>query len=158
AAYRQACDAGNSLACTNLGWMLQFGHGLKIDLEEAVRVYRRGCQGSACGGPNNVGCVNLGRMLSDGVGVKADPFEATRIFRQVCDRSPLNDEDAGEIARACSLAGTASLIGKGAAKDIQAAMALLEKGCSAGDSFGCFNLATVYDSGEEVKHDKARAM
>ena len=158
AAYRQACDDGNALACTNLGWMLQFGHSLKIDLGEAVRLYRRGCQGSACSGPNNVGCVNLGRMLRDGVGAKADSFESTRIFRQVCDRSPLNDEDAGEIARACSLAGTASLTGKGAAKDIQQALALLEKGCAAGDNFGCYNLATLYDNGNEVKRDKTRAM
>lgn len=149
-AYRQACDDGNPLACTNLGWMLQFGRGGRADVEEAVRLYRRGCRGSACSGPNDVGCVNLGRMLRDGVGVKEDPFEATRLFRQVCDR--------GEIPRACSLAGTASLIGKGAPKDVQVALTLLEKGCDAGDPFGCYNLATMYDNGDDVKKDKERAL
>ena len=156
--YQQACDGGNSLACTNLGWMLQFGHGGKIDLEEAVRLYKRGCKGSSCSGPNNVGCVNLARMTRDGVGTKEDAFEATRLFRQVCDRAPINDEDAGEIARACSLAGTASLIGKGAPKDVERALTLLEKGCDAGDTFGCYNLGTIYDNGDDVKQDKARAI
>lgn len=103
--YRQACDAGNSLACTNLGWMLQYRHGGRADVEEAVRLYRRGCEGSACVGPNNVGCVNLGRMLRYGVGVHADEREAMRIFREVCSRTAINEEDAREIADACSLAG-----------------------------------------------------
>ena len=100
-AYREACDFGNSLACTNLGWMLQFGHGGKADVEESVRQYRRGCEGPSCTGPNNVGCNNLARMLSAGVGIAKDEAEAKRILEQVCGRVPQNDEDAHEIATAC---------------------------------------------------------
>ncbi len=153
AAYRQACDDGNSLACTNLGWMLQFGHGGRVDLEEAVRLYRKGCQGSSCTGPNNLGCVNAARMLREGSGVEADQFEATRIVRQVCDRTPVNDEDGREIAHACSLAGTAFLVGEGAEKNLQLALPLLEKGCAANDTFGCYNLGTIYEGS-----DKPRAL
>lgn len=156
--YEQACDGGNALACTNLGWMYQFGHGVRADAGEAVRLYRRGCEGSRCTGPNNVGCVNLGRMLLEGTGAPADPFQATRIFREVCDRGSKGDDYAEDVARACSLAGTAFLIGKGAVKDIQQALTLLEKGCAAGDPFGCYNLGTIYDNGDDVKQDRARAV
>jgi TPR repeat protein len=152
AAYRQACEGGNALACTNLGWMMQFGHGGKADDEQAVDYYRKGCKGS-CSGSNNVGCVNLARMIRDGVGTKQDVEEANRIFGDVCERSPINAEDRREIARACSLAGTALLT-----QHIPRALALLDKGCSAGDSFGCFNLGSVYSRGEVVKEDKARGM
>jgi TPR repeat protein len=153
-AYREACDFGNPLACTNLGWMLQFGHGGNIDVDESMRLYRKGCDGSPCDPPNNVGCVNLGRMLADRKAYR----DSTPIFRQVCDRTPLNDEDAHVISRACSLAGTASMFGNGTPMNIAEAVKLLEKGCAADDSFGCFNLATIYDNGELVKEDRARAM
>lgn len=152
AAYRQACDGGNALACTNLGWMMQFGHGGRVDEEQSVEYYRRGCKGSACSGPNNVGCLNLARMIRDGVGTKKNADEANRIFAEVCDRKPASSDEARDIARACSLAGTALLT-----KHIPQALTLLEKGCAANDSFGCFNLGAIYDRGEVVKEDRARA-
>ena len=153
-AYRQACDFGNSLACTNLGWMMQFGHGGNMDEDEAMRQYRKGCDGTGCSPPNNVGCNNLARMFA----ARNDHKASTPIFREVCGRTPLNDEDGRAIARACSLAGTAALFGQGIQRNIAEAVTLMEKGCTANDSFGCYNLGTMYERGEEVKADKPRAI
>jgi TPR repeat protein len=149
AAYEQACDDGNPLACTNLGWMAQNGAGMRADLDAAVRLYKRGCDGSACSGRNNLGCVNLGRLYRDGIGVTQDERRAITLFREVCDR--------GDEARACSLAGTTLLFGKNVEHNVAQSLALLEKGCNGGDAFGCFNLGAVYESGDDVPKDTARA-
>ena len=160
AAYEQACDGGYAQACTNLGWIYENARGVNKDPTAAARLYKRGCDGSPCSAPNNLGCVNLGRAYQDGTGVEKDQFLATRLFRQVCDRAPVagSKEDASHISRACSLAGTASLFGEGAGRDIQQALTLLEKGCAAGDTFGCYNLGTIYENGKEVPQDKSRAV
>jgi TPR repeat protein len=156
--YQQACDGGYAQACTNLGWMYQNAHGVNKDPAAAARLYKRACDGNACYLPNNLGCVNLGRMFRDGEGVEQNQTVAARLFRDVCARSPLSDEDAKNIARSCSLAGTAYLEGMGVPKDIKLALPLLEKGCAANDTFGCFNLGTVYEFATGVAADKARAI
>ena len=157
AAYESSCDGGNALACTNLGWMYQNGAGVTMDGDAAVRLYKRGCRGTICTGPNNLGCVNVARLLRDGTIVQRDDREALRILRDVCDRTPKSTEDGEAISRACSLAGTTILFGKDMVRDVEAALALLEKGCDAGDPFGCFNLATIYDHGTDVPQDEPRA-
>jgi hypothetical protein len=159
AAYEQACDFGNPLACTNFGFMLQYGKGTRVDLDGAVRFYKKGCDGTVCSGRNNLGCVNLGRVYRDGVGVKVDALEAIRLFRDACGQTPIGDEDAGNIARSCSLAGTTMLFGKDIVPDLPPALALLEKGCNAGDAWGCFNLGALYETGDAgVEKDAARAV
>jgi TPR repeat protein len=156
--YEQACDGGYSQACTNLGWMYQNAKAVNKDSAAAARLYKRGCDGNACYLPNNLGCVNLGRMFRDGDGVEEHQTVATRLFRNVCSRSPLSDEDAANIARACSLAGTAYLSGAGVPKDVLQALPLLEKSCAASDTLGCFNLGIVYENGAGVTADKGRAI
>lgn len=157
AAYEQACEAGNSLACTNLGYVYEHGEGVAKDLASAVRLYKLGCKGSSCAAPNNLGCVNLGRFYRDGIGVDADPRRALQLFRDVCDRTAVDDEDAGHIARSCSLAGTLMLFGKDVPRDSPRALALLEKGCDGDDTFGCYNLAVLYDNGQGVPADQISA-
>lgn len=157
AAYEQACEAGNSLACTNLGFIYERGEGVPKELGEAVRLYKLGCRGSSCAAPNNLGCVNLGRFYRDGIGVTADPRRALELFRDVCNREPVDDEDAGHIARSCSLAGTLMLFAKELPHDQSRGLALLERGCTGDDTFGCYNLAVLYDNGQGVPLDQSRA-
>jgi TPR repeat protein len=159
AAYREACDGGNALACTNLGWMYERGIGVPLDYEAAMRLYKKGCDGSACTGPNNTGCLNLGRLYRDGTGVPVDLPRAFRIFRELCARTPrpADEQDATNLARACSLAGTASLLAEGTPRNIPDAITLMEKGCNAGDNFGCYNLGIMYENGDGVTKDKRRA-
>jgi TPR repeat protein len=159
-AYEQACDDGNPLACTNLGWMYQYGHGVAVDLDAAMRLYKRGCDGTRCSGRNNLGCVNVARLYRDGIGVKADPELAIVLFRKVCDRGPNRGdaEDAENVARSCSAAGTTALFGEGVVvRDIPRSVGFLEKGCDGGDPFGCFNLGVLYEFGKEIPQDKSRA-
>jgi TPR repeat protein len=157
AAYESACDGGNALACTNLGWMYERGAGVTKDGDAAVRLFRRGCRGTICTGPNNLGCLNLARLLRDGTILPRDDREALRILRDLCDRRPKDTEDAEHLARACSLAGITILFGKDMVRDVNAALELLEKGCDAGDPFGCFNLGSIYDNGTDVPEDTPRA-
>lgn len=159
AAYEQACNGGNALACTNLGFMYEQGQAVPADPEAAVGLYRRGCAGSICTGTNNLGCVNLGRAYRDGKGIAVDAYKALGLFRGVCERkvAPVDDQDAGNIARACSLAGTELLFGEGVVRDVPAALAFLEKGCAAKDTFACYNLGTLYEGGDHVSKDKSRA-
>ena len=155
AAYEQACDFGNPLACTNLGWMHQYGKGVPADLEAAARLYTRGCDGTRCSGRNLLGCVNLARLYRDGIGVKQDAQRAVTLFRDVCERG--DPADPVNAARACSAAGTAWIYGKNVIGDLPAAVKLLEKGCNGGDTMGCFNLGVMYEGGEHVQQDRARA-
>jgi TPR repeat protein len=155
--YQEACDAGIAKACTNLGFMYENGKGVPVDLEAAARLYRLGCNTRACGAPNILGCVNLGRSYRDGIGVKEDQVEATRLFRSICEKGSPDADDAEDIARACSNAGTRMVSGKGTSPDIAGGLRLLEKGCAAQDTLGCFNLGVFYEFGEEVPMDKKRA-
>lgn len=148
AAYEQACDAGNPLGCTNLGWMYQNGKGVAVDLEAALRLYTRGCDGTRCSGRNILGCTNMARLYRDGIGVKQDEQRAIAIFRESCE--------LGDV-RACSAAGTTSIYGKGNVHDVPGGLALLEKGCDGGDTMGCFNLGVLYEFGNEVPRDIPRA-
>ena len=158
--YEQACDAGFSRACTNLGWMYENGRGLPVDMDAARRLYQKGCDGSACDPPNGLGCMNVGRLYLAGNGVPKDEVKAIRLFRGVC-QSPQPEDDseaASNIARACSLAGTAMIFGDGVVKTVLQGLIFLEKGCAAGDTFGCYNLGVVYERGEDVKKDAVRAL
>lgn len=156
-AYEESCDGGNALACTNLGFQYEHGEGVAADADAAARFYERGCRGSFCTGPNKLGCVNLGRMYR-GQGVDKDR-EATMMFIDVCNRKPLphDAEDADAVAAACSLAGTAFLVGQGTAVDIPRSITYLEKGCDANYVLGCFNLATIYQRAIGVPRDVEKA-
>ena len=50
-----------------------------------------------------------------------------------------------------------SLFGKNIERNVPPALALLEKGCNAADTFGCFNLGAIYEEGDPVPKDTARA-
>jgi TPR repeat protein len=160
AAYEQACDGGYSQACTNLGWIYENARGVNQDFSAAARLYKHACDGNSCYLPNNLGCVNLGRLFRDGKGVEANQTVAMRLFRQVCSRTSIrgSQEDAANIARACSLSGTALLFGNGVQPNVAEGLTLLEKGCGENDTFGCYNLGTVYDNGTGVGQDKTRAI
>jgi len=159
-AYEQACNGGYSQACTNLGWMYENARGVNEDLGASVRLYKRGCDGSPCSAPNNLGCVNLAKAFRAGRGTEKNDVVATRLFRDVCRRTPVpgSSEDAGTIARACSLAGTALVLGQGILASPDEGLRLLEKGCSVDDTFGCYNLGAFYETGTGVGADRNRAI
>jgi uncharacterized protein len=149
ARYEEACQMGSSAACTNLGFHYEKGRGVQKNGSRAFALYQRGCAGTSCQPSNLTGCINVGRAYRDAIGVAKDAARSAKIFRDACDRKPRkNDPDAVESgSRACSLLGDLYLDGNGVEKDIPKGRELLEQGCERGDSFGCFNAATVYAAG-----------
>jgi hypothetical protein len=65
--YRDACEAGNATACTNLGVLYAQGRGVTKDVGRARELYEQGCDDG-----NATGCVNLGVLYEDGRGVAKD--------------------------------------------------------------------------------------
>ncbi|MCA9572163.1 MAG: sel1 repeat family protein, partial [Myxococcales bacterium] len=59
ALYATECDKGSAGSCTNLGYMVERGHGGAVDVPKAATLYGKGCDGG-----DQVGCVNFGLMLA----------------------------------------------------------------------------------------------
>ncbi len=159
AKYEQACVLGSTTACTNLGFFYERGIGVTEDKARAFALYQEGCAGSSCQASNLGGCVNEGRAYRDGIGTGKDEAKAAEIFREACDRKPNEDDihSAENGARACSLLGALSLAGDGISKDLAQGRELTEQGCARGDSWGCFNAASIYTAGSGVAADPAKA-
>ena len=157
--YQEACDLGSSTGCTNLGFLHEHGRGVRTDKSRAVALYQRGCDGTSCQPSNLGGCVNVGRAYRDGIGVEKNEARAAEIFREACDRKvdPDDVHAAENGSRACSLLGALDIAGDGVPKDLAKGLELSVLGCERGDSFGCFNAASVYSAGAGVPADPAKA-
>jgi len=44
----KACDGGNMESCSNLGFMYEKGRGMNRNYTEAVKLYRKACDGGKC--------------------------------------------------------------------------------------------------------------
>jgi hypothetical protein len=146
---------GSTTACTDEGFMREWGRGVEQDQALAADRYRRACQDTACQSANLLGCVNLGRAHRDGIGVARDPARAAEVFRGACDRAPAPDDvaPAKQRARACSLLGALYLVGQGVDTDPVQGLALSQRGCNEGDDFGCYNAGVVFARGLGVGPD-----
>lgn len=78
AAYRRACDLGDSFGCTNLGTTLSREHA---DPAGALEAYLRACDlGDA------VGCANAGASIGLGRAGPPDIERSRELFRLACER------------------------------------------------------------------------
>ena len=68
-----ACDEGHPRACNNLGAAYEEGAGVVRDLDRALALYVRACQGGA-----HAGCTNQSRLAA-ARGQSAAPADATAI-------------------------------------------------------------------------------
>jgi TPR repeat protein len=75
--FEAAARQAHGGALCNIGYMLEYGLGVKLDLEAAFSYY---CQ--AVGNKNRVAAFNLGKMFRDGRGVKKDLTKAKGEFRR----------------------------------------------------------------------------
>ena len=79
--FRLAADQGDADAQLNLGYMYEYGRGVRQDPAEAARWYRLAAdQGDA------VAQTNLGILYEYGRGVRQDPAEAARWYRLAADQ------------------------------------------------------------------------
>jgi TPR repeat protein len=109
--------------CSNLGVMYDLGKGVKRDAKEAVRLYKR-----ACDGENMEACVNLGAAYYNGQGVTTDDKQAVRLYRKACD---------GGLMAGCHELGKMYESGEGVAKDEQEAGRLYKRACGGGYKRAC---------------------
>jgi len=92
-----------------------------------------GCS-EQCGKGHAGSCASLGYALLD----KRDDKGAADALKKSCD---------GDVARACVSLGMLTARGRGVAQDRNAAQALFEKGCQAGEAKGCGELGRARLSG-----------
>lgn len=78
--YEKACDDGNALGCSSLGFMYSYGQGVNQDYFKAAELYKKGCDGG-----DAMGCFSLGGMYANGKGVKQNIKIAKELFGKACD-------------------------------------------------------------------------
>lgn len=121
--YQRACDAGNSYACTSVGYLYSQGDGVAKNATTAVTYYQR-----ACAAGDSMGCRNLGNHIRDGDGAPANPLFATLYFLQAC-----NGGDGVGCRNLAILYDTGSPIGV----DLAKARQYYQKGCTLKDQPSC---------------------
>ena len=82
---KSACDRGEPVACTNLGYMYSAGNAVPVDAVRASGLYKKGCDG---GDPH--GCTNLGALYEKGKVVPVDDAHAAVLYKQGCDGGDLH--------------------------------------------------------------------
>ncbi|MCB1395711.1 MAG: sel1 repeat family protein [Rhodobacter sp.] len=123
ALFATGCEAGDLLACSQLGFRYELGEGAPLDMGRAQALYRQACDG---GEPQ--GCSNLGEIYRSGLGVQQDVVEAVRLFQIGCD---------GQDAYACLTLGNILIDGRGVPADARRARAAFDAACHLGDPEAC---------------------
>lgn len=77
---KNACDAGNAIGCSALGFMYQYGEGVKQNDFKAVKFYKK-----AWDSGNAKGCYGFGFMYELREGVKQDSQKALELYGKACD-------------------------------------------------------------------------
>ena len=142
--YAQACNDGDTGACTAAGNMFARGQGVPQNPAQAAAVWRKGCEAGAM-----ESCSGLGVLYSRGSGVARDLGKAVQLYRKACD---------GGSLIGCSNLGMMYARGHGVAKDPNMAVQLCRKACDQNDAAGCKNLGLLYEHGKGVARDRARAV
>ena len=77
--WQSACDGGNALGCTNLGFLYEKGLGVTQDYGQARVLYQKGCDG----GDANA-CSNLGNLIYQGRGGPRDIAAGRALLEKGC--------------------------------------------------------------------------
>ena len=123
---RKACDAGDVVACVELGNCYEKGLcGLKKDVDQAGRLYEKACVGN-----NLNGCARLGVCLYQGAcGVRQQSNTPASSSRRACE---------GGNQMGCAHLGMCYQYGDcGFGKDPKRAGKLLQLSCNKGYLPGC---------------------
>jgi len=121
--YQQACDAGQSFACTSIGYLYSQGYGVLKNPTTAVADYQK-----ACNGGDAMGCRDLGNHVRDGDGAPRNPQLAAIYFLQSC-----NGGDGTGCRNLAILYDGGSPIGT----DLAKAKVYYDKGCELKDQASC---------------------
>ena len=167
-AYRLSCQRQNLGGCEGFARAQYLGDGLASDKVAALAQFEALCAKDEtrcrssiairqvtvfqhdCAAGNMQRCFDLAEKLSEPGLLLEDRGRASTLFQQACD---------GDVAAACLAAGRANLaIAQMQDRPhIEAALNLIEKGCSLGSSAACHTLADSFESGRDGISDTLRA-
>jgi len=121
--YAQACDAGYSGFCNNLGRLYKYGRGVERNPSKAAELFQ-----GACNAKDMLSCNNLGVLYEGALGVQRDYARAKDLYTQACD---------GKEMRGCFNLGILYNDGHGVPVDPAKAIHWFEVACQGGLKEGC---------------------
>jgi serine/threonine-protein kinase len=127
--FDQACKAGHAQACSDLGYLYDWGphftkeDSVTQDFPRALKLLAKSCDAG-----NASGCGRLATMYDSGQGVAANFSKAAELNAKACD---------GGLAAACNNLGVATLNGAGVPEDKEKARQLFKEGCDLGNQAAC---------------------
>jgi hypothetical protein len=153
--FERACHGNDPTGCSNLAAALENGNGVPANLPRAVQLYDTTCQG---GFP--FACYALGSLATIGKGMPKDPARARSLFDQACTAKEVMacatlrvaygtqaTVDPAEVAlyratydKTCAAGEAADCTSLGillSATGDPGGRAMMKKGCSLGDAWGC---------------------
>jgi TPR repeat protein len=126
AALEGACNAGDGVACNDLGVSYEHGYSVERDSRPAAVLFERACAGGVADG-----CSNLGALHERGAGVPASLDAARELYQRACQQ---------HSALGCSNLGALYARGAGTVIDRDEARRLFAQACAGGSATGCANL------------------
>lgn len=168
-----ACSKDDADACANLATSYRAKH---LPAPEPGVVHELNLRGCAAGSARS--CGMLGADYYEGEAVDADLTRAAELFTQACDQgevascsllgtvlaSEAEPRDfagaAKAFGRACELGETAHCKDAGVLylsklSQVEPALAMFGRGCTADDAEACYNLGAVHGAGLGVTQDQA---
>ena len=135
-----ACARKHAESCIDLGARYAQGDGVDVDQPRAAKLFEQ-----ACTLGDQDGCAWFAMGIAQGV-AQGDVVKAYAMLESACAKA---------VLKGCRGVGYLKYEGRGTAKDIPGATAVLAKACAANDGTSCGILAVLYLN--EVKDtDKAR--
>jgi TPR repeat protein len=145
-ACEELCDKGSALSCARLGRILAVGGAdnalLPMPKFEPDPAATRAAWQKACDAKYAPACSELAWFLESGRGGEKQPEKAREINRQLCDSG--------------FGVGCFDLVEESTPP--KAALALFEKGCTAGHTGSCLEAGAYYESGTGVAEDMSKAI
>lgn len=128
--YKTSCDESSGTGCNLLGFAYYTAQGVAWDIAEATRLYERGCDLG-----DSVACSNVAEMWENGIGKTRDPAKAYELYAKACSMG-----FQGGCSRAAKYQETGT---GGATKDLDAAEAAYDAGCTSQVPDACHDLANL---------------
>jgi hypothetical protein len=141
--YRKSAEKGNPEAQCNIGYAYARGLGLEADEKKATEWFMRSAKS---GSP--VCQYNLGVRYEDGLGIQADMREAFRFYRMAAAQG----EYAAQYRLAQEYESGAS------AEDKAEAFRLYSASAETGYTLAQYKAGLIWDAGEVVARDPAKAL
>ena len=128
-----ACDAGDLVACYNLGVRYSKGKGVTQDKARAIALYEKACAGGVIDA-----CINGAAVYEHGYGIPRNDARAAQLNAKACDAHDLEG---------CANLASLTANGRGVPQDVARAVELFERACTGGFAKACSNHGVIVSRG-----------